>query len=96
MKRFHWNEEKNRQLGEERGVSFEMVVWAIANGQLLEIVEHPNRNKYPNQKIYVLAINNYIYLVPFVEENDQIFLRTVIPSRKATRQYLGRNKWMQN
>jgi uncharacterized DUF497 family protein len=96
MKRFHWNEEKNRQLKRERGVSFEMVVWAIANGQLLEVVEHPNVDKYPNQKIYVLEINHYIYLAPFVEDNNLVFLKTIIPSRKATRRCLRGNKWTQN
>jgi len=92
MKRFYWNEDKNRQLRQERGVSFEKIVWAIANGQLLEVVGHPNIDKYPNQKIYILNINDYVYLVPFVENNDAIFLKTIIPSRKATRRYLRRSK----
>lgn len=90
MKNFSWNTEKNRQLKSERNVSFEEVVFYIEQGQLLDIVEHPNQDKYPGQRIFVININQYAYLVPFTETDDEVFLKTIIPSRKATRDYLGR------
>lgn len=89
MIQFKWNEEKNAQLKRVRGVGFEQVVYAIENGQLLNVVDHHNIEKYPNQSIYVVNINGYVHLVPFVKEGTQIrFLKTIIPSRKATRTYL--------
>lgn len=91
MKNFSWNTEKNRQLKLERNVSFEEVVFYIEQGQLLDIVEHPNQDKYPGQRIFVININQYAYLVPFTETDDEVFLKTIIPSRKATRDYLGRD-----
>ena len=88
---FDWSTEKNRQLVEQRGISFEIVVSAIERGNLLDVLDHPNQNRYPGQLIYVVEINEYVYLVPVVEENDGTrFLKTVIPSRKSTRDYLGR------
>ena len=91
MKNFSWNTEKNRQLKSERNVSFEEAVFHIDQGQLLDIVEHPNQDKYPGQRIFVININQYAYLVPFTETDDEVFLKTIIPSRKATRDYLGRD-----
>lgn len=88
MKYFDWNEEKNKLLKIERDISFEEVLIAIESGNLLEIVEHPKKQKYPNQKILVVNINNYGYLVPFVEDKEKIFLKTIIPSRQATKKYL--------
>jgi uncharacterized DUF497 family protein len=88
MKYFSWNNEKNRQLRTERGVSFEEVVFCIEQGQLLDIVEHPNQERYRGQRIFVVNIRGYAYLVPFVETEREIFLKTVIPSRKATRNYM--------
>ena len=88
MKHFSWNTEKNQQLTSERNVSFEEVVFYIEQGQLLDIVEHPNQDKYPGQRIFVININEYAYLVPFTETDDEVFLKTIIPSRKATRDYL--------
>ena len=89
MKKYRWNKEKNGTLKSDRNISFEAIVYAITKGDLLDVFDHPNSEKYPNQKIYAVNINNYIYLVPFVkEEDDVIFLKTVIPSRKATKQYL--------
>jgi uncharacterized DUF497 family protein len=88
MKYFSWNSEKNRLLGAERGVSFEEVVFYIERGQLLDIVEHPNQERYGGQRIFVVNIRDYAYLVPFVETEREIFLKTVVPSRKATKQYL--------
>ena len=88
MKYFDWNVEKNIQLVEERDVGFEYVIIAIEEGRLLDILRHPDSKKYPNQKIFVVEINQYAYLVPFVEDDQKIFLKTIIPSRKATKKYL--------
>jgi hypothetical protein len=92
MKYFSWNEEKNDLLREERQISFEDIVFYIAQGFLLDILEHPNQEKYQGQKIFVVAIDDYAYLVPFVEDEQVIFLKTIIPSRKATRTYLKGSK----
>lgn len=88
MKPFRWAAEKNEVLKSGRGVSFESIVVAIESDGLLDVLEHPNKSKYPNQKILVVGFDGYVYLVPFVEEADHFFLKTVIPSRKATRDYL--------
>lgn len=88
MKYFSWNVEKNRLLKSERNVSFEEVVFYIERGNVLDIVEHPNQTKYQGQRIFIVNINDYAYLVPFVEDERQIFLKTIIPSRKATKKYL--------
>ena len=87
MKSFRWNIEKNKLLSSERGISFEAVVVALESGGLLDLLEHTNAAKYPNQKILLVVIMNYVYLVPFIEEDDHYFLKTMIPSRKATRDY---------
>jgi len=89
MKYFAWDNEKNQLLKAERNISFEEVVFHIEKKQLLDIVEHPNQEKYKGQKIFIVNINNYAYLVPFVESEPEIFLKTIIPSRKATKKYLG-------
>lgn len=89
MKLINWNSEKNQLLLEERGVSFEDVVVLIQQGEFLDIIEHSNKEKYPNQKVFVLEIDNYAFLIPFVETDEEIFLKTIIPSRKATKNYLG-------
>jgi len=91
MKYITWNAEKNIQLIQERGISFERVVQHIEKKELLAIIQHPNPLKYPNQRMFILNINNYAYLVPFVENDKEIFLKTIIPSRKATKKYLGIN-----
>ena len=88
MKYFSWNAEKNESLTRERGVSFEETVFHIERGDLLDILEHPNQERYPGQKIFVVNINGYAFLVPFVESETEVFLKTVIPSRKATDTYL--------
>ena len=91
MSSFDWSASKNQQLIDERGISFERVVSAIEQGGLLDVVEHPNRRRYPGQLIYVVEIEGYVHLVPFVAEADGTrFLKTIIPSRKATRDYLRR------
>ena len=89
MKQFRWNEEKNSKLKEERSVSFEDVVNAINNGDLLDVIEHYNKNKYPNQLIFIVKLRNYVYIIPFVENETDIFLKTIIPSRKMKKKYLG-------
>lgn len=89
MKRFIWDADKNERLKRERDVSFGNVVVAIAMGDLLDTLDHPNRTKYPNQRMYIVRIRDYAYLVPFVESENEIALKTIIPSRRATRIYLG-------
>ena len=88
MKPFRWGPEKNDALKANRGTSFERIVVAVESGGLLDILAHPNQAKYPRQRVLVVACDNYAYLVPFVEEVGYYFLKTVIPSRKATRDYL--------
>lgn len=91
MSSFDWNSEKNQQLAEQRGISFERVVSAIEQGGLVDVLEHPNQERYPGQQIYAVDIEEYIHLVPFVTEADGTrFLKTIIPSRKATRDYQRR------
>jgi len=89
MKSFDWNDEKNALLRETRGVSFDDVVFCIEQGLLLGEFPHPNKAKYPGQHVFVVEIDGYAYLVPFVESDDVIFLKTIIPSRKATRDHMG-------
>ena len=89
MKLLRWNTVKNDLLRSERGVSFEEIEVAIEQGNLLDIVAHRNRTKYPNQRIFVVRLLDCVYLVPFVEDQGSFFLKTIIPSRKATKQYLG-------
>lgn len=89
MKTYSWNSEKNDLLKEERGVSFEEVVLNIQLGYEVDIFEHPNQVRYPGQKVSVVLIEGYAYLVPYIESKDEIFLKTIIPSRKATKRYLG-------
>ena len=88
MKHYTWNAEKNRQLKDERNVSSEEVVFYIERGCLLDIVEHTNQERYPGQRIFVVNMRDYAYLVPFVETDREVFLKTIIPSRKATKRYL--------
>jgi uncharacterized DUF497 family protein len=89
VKHFAWNAEKNRQLRRERGISFEEIVFHIEAGDVLDRLEHHDQHRYPGQEIFVVAVDRYAYLVPFVESETELFLKTIIPSRKATRDYLG-------
>jgi uncharacterized DUF497 family protein len=89
MKPFRWSPEKNDILRQERGITFEEVTVAIEAGRLLDVLAHPNPRKYPRQKVLVVDIASYACLVPFVEEDDHFFLKTIIPSRKATRDYIS-------
>ena len=90
MKPFRWSPEKNKLLKTERGISFEEITVAVEAGALLEIVPHPNAAKYPRQKVMVVGVAGYAYLVPYVEEDDHFFLKTIIPSRKATRDFISK------
>ncbi len=91
MKQINWNAEKNQLLMSERGISFEDVLFALQSGRLLDDLVHPNKNKYPNQRMFVVEVDEYAWLVPYIENEDEIFLKSVIPSRKATKHYLRRS-----
>jgi len=84
---YNWNPDKNQLLVKERGITFERIVFAIGSGDELAVLEHPNQEKYPGQKISIVQVDDYVYAVPFIENDTEIFLKTIIPSRKATRQY---------
>lgn len=88
MKYFDWDDEKNETLILERGISFEEIVFHIGQGDILDIMEHSNQKKYAGQRIFIIDVEGYAYLVPFVENEEEIFLKTIIPSRKATRKYI--------
>lgn len=92
MKYYDWNDEKNELLKKLRGVSFEQVVLAIVSGDLIDRIKHPNPDKYPNQKIFIVKIDNHIYSVPYVEDDKKIFLKTIIPNSKETKKYLRGNR----
>jgi uncharacterized DUF497 family protein len=89
MKDIRWDLSKNEKLKSERNVSFEAVLVSIQQGNVLDDVIHPDREKYPNQRLLVVKIKEYAYLVPYVETDTEIFLKTIIPSRKATKKYLS-------
>ncbi|MBU3956120.1 DUF4258 domain-containing protein [bacterium] len=89
MKVFRWNAEKNKILAKERGITFEEIVQRIEAGAKVIETEHPNKKKYPNQKILVVDVEGYAYLVPCVMNKNEYFLKTIIPSRKATEKYFG-------
>ena len=88
MKQINWNAEKNQTLMKERSISFEDIVFSIQQGHLLDDLCHPNKDKYPNQRLFVVNVEGYVNLVPYVENEEEIFLKTIIPSRKATKKYL--------
>jgi len=90
MKPFRWSPDKNDLLEQERGVSFEDITVAVEAGGLLEVVAHQNPAKHPRQRIMVVEVAGYAFLVPFVEEEDHFFLKTIIPSRKATRDFIAK------
>ena len=92
MQYFDWDENKNKILIKERGISFQEIKIAIENHKVLDNYNHPNQERYPGQKIMAVEINNYVYLVPYVKNGEKIFLKTIIPSRKATKKYLGGRK----
>ena len=84
---YNWNSDKNQLLIKERGISFERIVFEIGSGNELDVLEHPNQEKYPGQRISMVQVDDYVYAVPYVETDTEIFLKTIIPSRKATKQY---------
>jgi hypothetical protein len=92
MKYYDWNDEKNELLKKLRGVSFEQVVLAIVSGDLVDRIRHPNPEKYPNQRVFLVKIEDYIYSVPYIEDDEKMFLKTIIPNSKATTKYLGGKK----
>ena len=87
QKIFNWDVEKNQLLILERGISFERIVFEISSGNELAVLAHPNQEKYPGQSISMVQVDDYVYAVPYVENDTEIFLKTIIPSRKATRKY---------
>jgi len=89
MPQFDWNDEKSLALKVDRGVSFEDVVFHVAAGGLLDVLDHPNPGAYPGQRILIVDIDGYAFVVPFVTDGDVLFLKTIIPSRKMTQRYLG-------
>ena len=89
---YAWDTAKNEWLIRERRISFERIVLQIEQGGLLDIMHHPDTERFPHQKIYVVNVDECAYIVPFVESNEHIFLKTIIPSRKATRSYLTTNQ----
>ncbi len=89
MKYFSWSPEKNEQLIRERGISFEEIVFHIERGDILDLLEQPNPERYPGQRLFVVNLEGYAYVVPLVEDDTEVSLKTIIPSRKATRDYLG-------
>ncbi|OFV96278.1 MAG: toxin [Acidobacteria bacterium RIFCSPLOWO2_12_FULL_54_10] len=88
MKYFSWDIEKNEKLKAERGISFEEIVFHIEQGDVLDILEHPNQSRYSGQRIFAVIVSAYVYLVPFIETGNEVVLKTIIPSRKATKKYL--------
>lgn len=89
MKLFDWSDEKNGLLKKERGVSFEDIVYHITHDGLLDTIEHPNQTHYAGQRIFIVNIEGYAWIVPFVEDEECIFMKRIIPSRKMTKIYFG-------
>lgn len=79
-----------QQLRERHGLGFEQIVVAIESGAVLATMPHPNLARYPRQRIMIVRIDDYAFLVPFVEAEDHVFLKTIIPSRKATRDFIDK------
>lgn len=92
MKNIRWDEQKNEWLKQNRGLGFEQVAVLIEQGQVLEVMDHPDQRKYPGQKMAIVEIDGYACLVPYVDDEDGVFLKTIIPSRKATKKYLRGQK----
>lgn len=92
MKTFDWEAEKNEWLKATRGVGFEEILYCLSHDGLLDTIEHPNSMKYPGQRVFIVEVEGYACLVPFVEDDETIFLKTIIPSRKMTKVYLGGKK----
>lgn len=82
---YAFDPDKNAWLVVERGISFEQIIALIEGGKLIQVLEHPDRARYPNQLLYEVDVDGYVYVVPVVREGRILFLKTVYPSRKATR-----------
>lgn len=89
MTLFDWNDEKNEWLQRVRGITFEDIVYHITHGGLLDTIEHPNQKRYPGQRAFIVDVEGYACVVPFVEDEQAVFMKTIIPSRKMTKRYLG-------
>jgi len=89
MKLFDWNDQKNEWLKGKRGITFEDVIFHLTHDGLLDTIEHPNQKQYPGQRLFIINVDEYAHIVPFVEDDDVIFLKTIVPSRKMTKLYLG-------
>ena len=89
---YDYNADKNIKLKEERGISFDEIIYYINSGHLLDTVEHPNKEKYPGQHFYVVDVDGYVHIIPFVRQDKGVFLKTIIPSRKHTKKYLAQHK----
>jgi uncharacterized DUF497 family protein len=92
MKYIRWDEQKNEWLKRNRGLGFEQIAVLLEQGQVLDVMNHPDQKKYPNQKIAIVEIDGYACLVPCMDDKDGVFLKTIIPSRKATKNYLRKQK----
>ena len=86
--KYDWNPDKNDWLKKNRNISFEQIIFHLSQGDIWRTADHPNQKKYPNQRIYFVIFENYVYLVPHIIKKDFIFLKTIIPSRKATKDFL--------
>jgi len=89
MRQIDWSDDKNEWLVRVRGISFEDILYHLSHNGLLDVIQHPNPEKYPDQQILIVNVEGYAYLIPFIQDYDVIFLKTIIPSRKMTRKYLG-------
>ncbi|TAN42118.1 MAG: toxin [Nitrospirae bacterium] len=85
--KYDWDSKKNECLKKERNISFETIIFHLARGDVWKLADHPDQENYPGQKIYFVVVDDYVYLVPHVVEKDYVFLKTIIPSRKATKAY---------
>ena len=85
--RYEWDSTKNEWLKKERNISFEQIIFHLSQGDVWKITNHPDQKNYPGQKIYFVIVETYVYLVPHIIEKDYTFLKTIIPSRKATKIY---------
>jgi len=90
VKYYNWNPDKNEELKADRSISFEEIVFHIEQGNEVDVFDHPNQKRYPRQKISIVFVDDYAYLVPYVESETEVFLKTIIPSRKATKKYGGK------
>jgi len=90
--KYEWNPDKNEWLKKNRNISFEQIIFHLGQGDIWGTSDHPNQDRYPGQKLYFVIVDNYMYIVPHVVEEDYIFLKTIIPSRKATKDLLKKRK----